>query len=66
VQTYPVLNKIKHAVTQKHLSYCHQISHDFIYHLTDFRIFQIVITDFSYQHDLLQTSLMSHMTSFCW
>jgi len=38
VQTCPVLKKIKRAVTQKDLSYCHKISYDFIISLNRFLI----------------------------
>jgi len=39
VQTCPVLNKIKHALAQKYLSYCHQISYDSIIPFNRFSIF---------------------------
>ena len=39
VQTCPVLNKIKHALAQKYLSYCRQISYDSIIPFNRFSIF---------------------------
>jgi len=56
------LNKIKHAVAQKYLSYCRQIPYDSIIPINRFSIFlQIAVTDFSYRHDFLTTHDERHL-----
>jgi len=71
VQTFPELNKIKqHALAQKYLSYCRQISYDSIIPFNRFSI----VTNCCHRFQLptwlayytRRTSLPSRMTSFCW
>jgi len=63
VQTCPVMNKIKHALAQKYLSYCRQISYDSIIPFNRFSIFtnccpQISVTDMTC---LLRTTHVTHV-----
>jgi len=68
VQTCPVLNKIKHALAQKYLSYCCQISYDSIIPLNRFSIFTNCCHRFQLPTWLAnyarRTSLTSRMTHF--
>jgi len=70
VQTCPVLNKIKHALAHKYLSYCHQISYDSIISFNRFSIFTNCCRRFQLPTWLAyyarRTSLTSRMTSFWW
>ena len=70
VQTCPVLNKIKHALAQKYLSYCRQILYDSIIPFNRFSIFTNCCHRFQLPTWLAyyarHTPLTSHMTSFCW
>ena len=68
VQTYPVLNKIKHALAQKYLSYCCQISYDSIIPFNRFSIFTNCCHRFQLPTWLAyyarRTPLTSRMTHF--